>query len=96
MTKQELDKIYENGKWAWPGGYEILLIMDDGKTVCFDCAVANRSQIEAALEANWNDGWKPASGVLAEEMDLSPGEAVLCAHCNRVITQAEEEEEVCC
>ena len=96
MNRKELDKIFANGKYAWPGGYEILLIMDDGETVCFDCAVDNRNQIEDALEARWNDGWKPAGWMLAEEMDLSPGEAVLCAHCNRVITQAEEEEEVCC
>ena len=95
MTQQELDKIYANGKWVWPGGYEVVFIMDDRESVCFDCAKANRNQIEDALTAGYRDGWKPAGWMLAEEMDLSPGEMELCAHCNRVITQAEEEE-VCC
>lgn len=89
MTKQEIDKIYENGKWAWPGGYEIVFIMDDGETVCFDCAKANRSQIEDALTAGYRDGWKPAGWMLAEDFDLAPGDRECCAHCNRIIIQEE-------
>ena len=64
--------------YAWPGGYQLYLLMSDGEALCMKCA---RSEFRALLEAmrdNDNSGWRP------EAVDIYwEGPPMNCAHCGR-------------
>ncbi len=71
----------ESGKlpaFAWPGGYPIYYLADDGEALCPDCA-----NLPEAHEGGDGDGWRlEGQGVHWE------GEPLSCAHCNREIESA--------
>lgn len=76
--------------FAWPGGYPMALVMNDGETLCYQCARENAreilTEIHAVLasgSAAGDSGWIPAGwDVLLE------GPAEICAHCGREIETA--------
>lgn len=70
-------------KYAWPGGYEMALIMDDSATLCMDCAKAEFKEIVRATKHGDNTGWR-AEGVFINYEDQS----CYCAHCGRRIDPA--------
>lgn len=73
---------------AWPGGYTIVYVCDDGDNLCAPCMNNGDNPVHFAGES---DGWKIIDAYLAEEVDSEPGEQVVCAHCNTVIYPTPEE-----
>jgi len=73
--KQYLD----NGPFAWPGGYPVYAIMDDGEYLCFDC-VRDNSEVH---EGNQADGWRFEGADIYWE-----GPTMTCAHCNKELESA--------
>jgi len=68
-------------KFAWPGGYEMYLVMSDGGTVCMECARQEWRQIAYAIRNNLSDGWRAEGiGVTCNDDDM-----VSCDHCGRLI-----------
>jgi len=65
-------------KFAWPGGYELFAVTDDGAALCFDCC---RAQYRAIRAATPGDGWNVAALESAANCDS----AVACDHCSRTI-----------
>lgn len=67
----------ENGKlpaYAWPGGYPIVYVMDDGETLCPDCVNTE----ENVHEGGNADGWR------LEAYDIHyEGPPEVCAHCGK-------------
>jgi hypothetical protein len=79
-----LDEIrMENGKLpasAWPGGYPIVYVMDDGEILCADCANDPTNPVHEGGDA---DGWRLEGYSLHLE-----GSPEHCAHCNKAIASA--------
>jgi hypothetical protein len=82
-------KAIRNGKFAWPGGYPMFFVMDDGEAISFEAAKAERRNILEALAADHaHDGWKPvAFEINWEDADL------YCAHTGKRIESAYAEPE---
>jgi len=77
----ETVKAFIKEPYAWPGGYERVLIMDDGACLCHKCAAENLPEIERAIADGWCDsGWLP----LGVDIIWEGGET--CAHCYRPVS----------
>lgn len=66
-------------RWAWPGGYEIFFITDDGGTLCAPCVAG--SWLELIQDANPGDGWYIDGFSHTGEID----DPETCDHCYREI-----------
>ena len=64
--------------FAWPGGYPIVAIMDDGESLCSKCI--NDSEVHEGGEP---DGWRYEGSAIYWE-----GEPLICAHCYTEIESA--------
>lgn len=72
--------------YAWPGGYAIAYIADDGELICADC-MNTQAEIHFLGDA---DGWR-IDGAMAFGADADyPDTDERCAHCNKVIQEAYE------
>ena len=69
-------------KFAWPGGYALLMVTRDGCCLCADCVRENVARIvRDTRDPDYNTGWEYAGYQIAECMDDESPER--CAHCNR-------------
>lgn len=87
MDKITLEEMKENGKfpaYAWPGGYPIFYLANDGEALCPDCVNDSKNPIHADLP---NDGWR----IVARDVNWEDPE-LFCAHCNRRIESAYAED----
>ena len=80
--KQQLQSFIRSGGYAWPGGYQCHLVMDDGEVLCVKCAHENYRLIRQAEKA-YRDSWKPLGVEVYWE-----GPAEQCAHCGADIPSA--------
>lgn len=70
-TVAELDEAIANGPYAWPGGYPIYYLTDDGGALSHASVVAEREGIADSIENGSNDGWRVvAVDVNWEDPDL--------------------------
>ena len=65
------------------GGYPLILICDDGETLCFDCGSKEFRLIADSINNNNRDGWRVVGSCIHWE-----GEPKICAHCNNEIESA--------
>ena len=56
-TGPELCSTLRHGKWAWPGGYPLYFVTDDGGALCFDCARHELFNIIHSIRNDVSDGW---------------------------------------
>ena len=71
--------IGEDGKlppFAWPGGYDVLYLCDDGEFVCAGCA-------QEALDEELD--WRPVGFELSEGIETDE----FCAHCGQALNVRE-------
>ncbi len=73
--------------FAWPGGYPVYTIMQDGGMLCPVCAKGNFSAIVKATKTHGQSGWEAAGSDILWE-----GEGQ-CAHCGKILETAYEENE---
>lgn len=90
-TTAQFKATLRNGAYAWPGGYPLFFVLEDGESLCFKCAKKEAKQIIASIREKSGDGW----GVIDCQInDEDPN--LQCCHCNSKIESAygsEEEEE---
>lgn len=72
--------------YAWPGGYEMFFIMDDGETLCTTCANDSTNPVHFADEYNENDGWLIIGVSHVGEVDSD----TRCSHCNKALYEDDE------
>jgi len=74
--------------YAWPGGYEMVIVTDDNAVLCRECVRAEYDQVYGeAIRRENGRGWKPAAiGIIGCNMEGR----VDCDHCGRVISDDEE------
>lgn len=83
MTLGEYRAAIRSGPYAWPGGYPLFFICDDGGALCFTCAKKERRNIISSIAWNVRDGWKVAAvDVNWEDTEL------YCDHCSKPIESA--------
>lgn len=69
--------------YAWPGGYEIHLVLEDGEVLCHACTQKHVGLIFTATAHRLQDGWASVgTDINYEDTDL------FCAHCGQQITPA--------
>lgn len=61
--------------YAWPGGYPLLYVLDDGESLCSDCVNDPSNPIHEGGEP---DGWRLEGCEIHWE-----GSPATCAHCGR-------------
>jgi hypothetical protein len=69
------DFIRTNG-WEH-GGYQKILIMNDGECICVKCAKSEYRIISDSTRKYYKDGWQVAGVDIHWE-----GDSIFCAHCN--------------
>ncbi len=77
-------------KYAWPGGYPLYLVCDDGGSLCIECSKKEYRQIVYSIRHNVRDGWK------VEGVNINWEDTYLCCdHCGEKIESAygEQQEE---
>ena len=88
MTSLELRK-YIRTKYAWPGGYELFGICNDGGILCCDCMRRDYYLIAYSRKHKINDGWRVIAIDSAAEYDS----LIQCEHCYKVIVDDWQSEE---
>ena len=66
--------------YAWPGGYPTLFVMQDGGTICPQCAQDNIALIKEAMIDGWDDQWI----VVAQEIVYENAEGLYCDNCDGI------------
>ena len=67
-------------KFAWPGGYLMVLVMSDGEFLCPDCVRENVDTIARDTRNRSRSGWAAAGADCLDNMDC---EGERCVHCER-------------
>lgn len=73
-------------RWAWPGGYEMFFIMDDGGALCVPCANDRSNPVHFKDEDDSEDGWLIMDVATVETVEAQMN----CDHCNRPLWQDDE------
>jgi hypothetical protein len=73
--------------YAWPGGYERLLVTADGVLLCSKCVKSESHRILVDIQDGYNTGWLPVGAtyeaVSAECAREAGAYTHRCDHCNR-------------
>ena len=83
-TAAKLKATLRAGEFAWPGGYPMFLICEDGEPLSFDSARKNLREILAAMASRCGDkAWRIAAcEINYEDVDLA------CSHSGKPIPAA--------
>lgn len=57
-TVSDLKKAIRQGPYAWPGGYPLYFITNDGAALSFDTVKKNFRRIMESIKENASDGWR--------------------------------------
>ena len=76
-------------KYAWPGGYELFGICNDGGALCCDCMRREYHLIAHSRRHKINDGWR----VVAIDCAVDYDSYIYCEHCNKTIVEDWQESE---
>lgn len=70
-------------KYAWPGGYPLYLVTQDGAALCTSCGRKEYRQIVWDYHHDASTGWRAvAADINWEDTEL------ICDHCNKPIESA--------
>jgi hypothetical protein len=80
-TGAQLRATLRAGQYAWPGGYQLYFVTDDGAALSFASVRENLRQVLYSIRHKLNDGWR----VIACESTEAADDIVTCEHSNEVI-----------
>jgi len=89
-TTQDLKKQLRAGEFAWPGGYPLYFVTDDGAALSFDAVRENIRSVLWSMRHGVNDGWR----VIGCDVNWEDP-SLYCDHTGVRIPSAYAEEEVC-
>jgi len=88
QTVSEFRAAMRQGPYAWPGGYPLFFITEDGDALSFEAVRAERRQVLEAVAGRDNSGgWR----VIGLEVNWEDS-ALVCAHTGKAIQSAYGEE----
>lgn len=86
-TVSALKTILRHGPYAWPGGYPIYFITNDGEALSFDAVREEFQQVIYSIRHGLRDGWRVVAwDINYEDRDL------ICSHTNESIECAYAED----
>lgn len=74
-------------RFAFPGGYELCLVMDDGALLCSSCVRGEYRNIIDSTKKEISDGWRGMAIVNECELEYD-----YCSHCTKPLGYHDEEE----
>lgn len=74
-------RIVRRERFAWPGGYPLVLVLTDGAVLCADCCASEFGLISSAHRHDERNGWAPAGLDIVEAPEFD----VVCDHCGETI-----------
>jgi len=80
-TANDFKATLRAGPWAWPGGYPLYFICNDGGSLCFKCAKLEARYIIESYK-DTNDDWR----VIGCEVNYE--NEIFCVHCSDKIESA--------
>lgn len=83
MNTRELEQALMDGPHAWPGGYPLYFVMDDGEPMSFAAVGDNFAQIRDSMEHHYGDGWRVVAVAVNWE-----DETLYCSHTGEKIPSA--------
>jgi hypothetical protein len=83
MTLQKVKQRIRDGKYAWPGGYPVYFIAEDGGAICIDCVKKNWKRVVAAHLMKNDKSW----GILGADINYED-DMLLCENCSENIESA--------
>ncbi len=91
-TISDFRAVSRNGKYAWPGGYPLYFVCDDGEAMCFACAKKERRVLLEALadkQTSRSAGYGPIGDWLVIGVETNwEDDGLFCAHCGEGIESA--------
>lgn len=82
-TVANLKAALRNGEYAWPGGYQMYFITNDGGALSFDAVREQLRNVIDSIQERSNDGWRVvACDINYEDQDL------VCDHTGERIPSA--------
>jgi hypothetical protein len=86
-TVSDFQQALDNGPYAWPGGYPLYFITNDGAALSFAAAKECKDQIASAIADRGDNGWR----VVAIEVNWEDAE-LFCGHTGKRIESAYAED----
>jgi len=83
MTTKDLKNYIRSGKYAWPGGYPMYFVANDGEALSFEAVKENYREILSATKNKENNGWR----VVGIDVNWED-ENLYCAHTGNRIESA--------
>ena len=68
-TEKDFEKQIESGAYAFPGGYPLFFVTNDGAALCFEAAKENRKLIAESIKEKSTDGWQVIACIINWEDD---------------------------
>ena len=88
QTTLEFKRALRAGPYAWPGGYPLFFICDDGGALCSACAKRDAKLVMGAIRDSRTNGW-PARGWLVVGQAINwEDNSMFCDGCNEQIESA--------
>ena len=72
-------KYMARNPYVWPGGHNIVLVMNDGGFLCQECLLGNYREILFDTLHKWSTGWDAAG--ITYELDSEE----FCSHCGNPV-----------
>jgi hypothetical protein len=80
---KKLHEVLKSGPYAWPGGYPLFFLTQDGAALSFEAVKQELEEVQDSIECECNDGWRVvAVGINWEDENL------LCDHTGEKIQSA--------
>ena len=82
-TSADLKRALRTGPYAWPGGYPLFFVTDDGEALSFQAVMENIRLVFHSIRHQNNDGWR----VIAVDINYED-QQLYCAHTGERIESA--------
>lgn len=82
---------FPSDKYAWPGGYPIGYVMEDGEVLCGDC-LSNPDNPVSLTDTGGDPSWQWSGSHMIFEGTVADHGAVSCAHCGAVLVSDNPED----
>ena len=83
QTISDFRAAVRHGPYAWPGGYPLYFLCDDGAALCCKCVRKERRNILESVAHHTRDGWRVIGLNINYEDD-----SLYCDHCSEQIESA--------
>ena len=87
-TTKDLKTQLRAGEYAWPGGYPLFFVANDGEALSFEAVRDNLKIVIHSMRHQINDGWR----VIGCDINYEDP-SLFCAHTGKRIESAYAEEE---